>query len=651
MSSPHQASDRQIRVTLERLLAKLQERFPVESQTPDWEVFELRLRDHFPALFGRLLTLYGGHFDFFYHLLNLAETMVRLWVERPAELRSMDAIREGDPTWYQSGRLVGAMAYVDLFSGDLQGLREQIPYLQSLGITYLHLMPLYQTPEGDDDGGYAVSSYREVDAQLGTRADLEELTNELRQHGISLVLDFVFNHTSDQHHWARRAREGDETFQDYYLMFDSRREPDEYEQHLRSIFPDDRPGCFTYINRLKKWVWTTFHTYQWDLNYRNPEVFIAMVEEMLFLNNLGVEVLRMDAVPFVWKQKGTNCENLPEAHLVIEAFNAITRVVAPGVIFKSEAIVAPDQISEYIATDQCQLSYNPLMMSLLWEGLATRSAKLLRHSLQKRLDIATGCSWVNYVRSHDDIGWGFDNRDAEEQEIDPHGHRHFLTQFFAGRHESTFSDGDTFQEDPRTGDARIVGTTASLCGLGLAMAAADEREIKLALDRILLLYSITFTIGGIPLIYLGDEIGMLNDPSYREDLDKEGDSRWLHRPYFDWDKAAQRHVAGTPENLLFQGFLKLNQIRMNNSALAQGETEVIHTENDHVLGWFRTNSEQSVLCLGNFSDRTQSIAATRLRQLGLRKALVDIVAGKHILASKRLELEPLQFMVLLTQGG
>ena len=644
-------TERQSRTTLDRLLSLLKNRFPVESGTAEWQAFELRLEEVFPTLLPNLLELYGHHFDFYYHLERLLEKMAAMWLDRDSDLRATDAVREADPSWYQSGRLTGAMAYVDLFAGDLDGVREKIPYLQELGITYLHLMPLYHSPDGDDDGGYAVSSYREIDSKLGTMDDLRDLSAELRQHGISLVLDFVFNHTSDEHEWAKLAREGDETCQDYYLMFDSRDEPEEYERNLREIFPDEHPGCFTYLHRIRKWVWTTFHTYQWDLNYRNPEVFNAMVEEMLFLANVGVEVLRMDAVPFVWKQKGTTCENLPEAHRIIEAFNAVARVVAPSMVFKSEAIVAPDEISKYIGTDQCQVSYNPLLMALLWESLATRDARLLRRSMARRFEIAEGCAWVNYVRSHDDIGWGFDNSDAEAIGISPHDHRRFLTRFFVGDHEASFAEGELFQANPETGDARVCGTTASLCGLGKALAANDDKLINLALRRILLIHGVTFTIGGIPLVFLGDEIGMLNDPDYKKDPEKDSDSRWLHRPFFDWQKAERRSEPDTPENTLWQGFLKLNQMRMNNAALSRGDTEIIDTGNDHVFGWFRTSAEQSVFCLANFSDSSQCLAAPRLRQLGLRKALVDIVAGQTIIATHQLEMEPLQFMVLLRQGG
>lgn len=643
--------DKKSQIALKRLRGFLYAKFPGELDTPEWAAFEQRMDEYFPILFGHLIELYGHHFDFYYHLERLLELMAKMWMQRSPELKSVDVMREADPKWFQSGRLIGATAYVDLFSTDLKGLREKIPYLQEMGITYLHLMPVYKSPDGDDDGGYAVSSYRELDPELGTIDELRELAAEFRQFGISLVLDFVFNHTSDEHEWALAAAQGDETFQEYYLMFDSRGEPDEYERHLREIFPEEHPGCFTFQNSIRKWVWTTFHTYQWDLNYRNPEVFNAMVKEMLFLSNVGVEVLRMDAVPFLWKQKGTSCENLPEAHCLIEAFNAVVRIVAPGMIFKSEAIVAPDEISKYIATDQCQLSYNPLLMALLWESLATRDAKLLRHSMTERFAIDPGCAWVNYIRSHDDIGWGFDNGDAESLGINPHDHRRFLTDFYIGKHEASFSSGQTFQENPASGDARVCGTTASLCGLERALKKGDAGQVELAIRRIRLMQGVSFTIGGIPLIYLGDEIATLNDYDYVDDPEKMDDSRWLHRPRFDWDRAEQRSDHETPEGQVYQGLLRLTQMRLNNIALARGDTEIVDPGNDRVFGYFRIHAEQSILCLANFSDQAQSIPAPHLRKLGLKKALVDIVAGQAVMTAKRFEMEPLQFAVLLRQGG
>ena len=441
---------RESRLTLARLLPRLHKAFPDEVDTAEWQAFEARLDDHFPVLFDLLWRIYGPGYDFFFHVERILQTAAQAWLERDADLKSLDAIREGQPHWYQSNRVVGAMAYVDLFSGNLAGLRERISYLKELGVTYLHLMPLFKSPAEDDDGGYAISSYRELDPAVGTMEELRELSTELRHQGMSLVLDFVFNHTSDEHEWARRALKGDEEFQEYYRMFPDRKEPDQYETTLRPIFPEAHPGSFTYRTALGKWIWTTFNNFQWDLNYANPDVFNAMAGEMFHLANAGVEMLRMDAVPFLWKEKGTSCENLEKAHLLIQAFNSLARIAAPALIFKSEAIVAPDEIKKYVSEQECHLSCNPPLMVQLWNSIATRDARVISHCLPKRFQLPHGCSWVNYIRCHDDIGWGFEDRDLWELNVNPGDHRWFLNRFFSGEGD-TFSRGAKFQFNPTRG--------------------------------------------------------------------------------------------------------------------------------------------------------------------------------------------------------
>lgn len=637
---------RESRLTLARLLPRLHKAFPEEVGTAEWEAFEARLDDHFPVLFDLLWRIYGPGYDFFFHVEAIVSTAAHSWLDRDADLKSLDAIREGHPHWYQSNRVVGAMAYVDLFSKDLSGLRDKIGYLKEMGVSYLHLMPLFRSPEGDDDGGYAISSYRDVDPNIGTMEELKELAAELRQQGMSLVLDFVFNHTSDEHEWAKKARAGDEEFLKYYRAFPDREEPDQYEKTLRPIFPDAHPGSFTYRTSMGKWIWTTFNNFQWDLNYANPDVFNAMAREMLFLANAGVEMVRMDAVPFLWKEKGTSCENLEKAHLLIQAFNSLARIAAPALIFKSEAIVAPDEIIKYVSEEECHLSYNPPLMVQLWNSIATRDAKILSHCLPKRFQLPQGCSWVNYVRCHDDIGWGFEDRDLWEMGINPQDHRWFLNRFFAGEGDS-FSRGRMFQHNLQTGDARICGTTASLCGLEKGIYEKDEHQIEMAIRRILLLHGIIFTVGGIPLIYLGDEIGLTNDYDFGSDPGKDGDDRWLHRPEFDWEKAENRKDPESIEARIFTGFLKLARIRRDNHAFQECHTEFVDTGNPHVFGYFRSHGGQSILCLANFSEHPQDLPATRLRQLGMRKTFTDIVAGKSIVATQKLVMEPLQFAALM----
>jgi amylosucrase/maltose alpha-D-glucosyltransferase/alpha-amylase len=639
--------DEQSAQSLKRIIPRLEKEFRGSLDSAGWDGFLNRVHTHFPRLFELCYRLYGQQYDFFFHLESIVRVAAQGWADRPDELKALDAMREADPQWFQSRNMVGAMCYVDLFAGDIKELGQRIPYLKELGITYLHLMPVYKCPEGDNDGGYAVSSYRETNPLLGAMEDLKSLATELRRHGISLVLDFVFNHTSDEHDWAVKALSGDTGFQQYYRMFPDRQLPDAYETHIRAVFPDEHPGCFTYRSRIKKWVWTTFHNYQWDLNYENPEVLARMTEEMLYLANLGVEVLRMDAVAFIWKKLGTDCENLPQAHMVIRVFNAIIKMVAPASLFKSEAIVHPDEVPKYVDEEECALSYNPQLMALLWEGLATRSVSFLRHAMQKRFQTPQNCAWVNYVRSHDDIGWVFSNEDAAEIGISGFDHRRFLTQFYTGRFDTTFARGLPFQDDPIGDSTRVSGTTASLCGLEQALELGDAAQIDLSIRRILLLHGIILTIGGIPLFYLGDEIGMLNNYEYQLDSAKDGDTRWVHRAKFDWSKAEGRTDRKSVEGRIFNGLLRLIQVRQRNLAFARSDTEIIDTGNDHIFGYFRQSDEQNVLVLANFIENTESIYASRLRLFGLGKTVTDVVSGQTIKATQKLELEPYQFMVLL----
>lgn len=640
----------QTKRSLERLLPRLDARFAAQADPAEWAAFRTRLERHFPRLFRLLLHLYGSHYDFFYHLEEILASAARAWLERPARLKALDAQREGDPDWFQSQRMLGGVCYVDLFAGNLEGVRAKIPYFQELGLTYLHLMPLFACPEGDNDGGYAVSSYREVNPKLGTMAQLSALAEELRAAGISLVLDFVFNHTSDEHEWAQRALAGDPEYQEYYYMFPDRTMPDAYEKTLREIFPDVRPGSFTYRPEINRWVWTTFYSFQWDLNYSNPVVFRRMAEEMLFLANQGVEVLRLDAVAFIWKQLGTSCENLPEAHMIIQAFNALARIAAPALLFKSEAIVHPDEVARYISPEECQLSYNPLLMALLWETLATREVKLLHVSMRDRFRIRPGCAWVNYVRCHDDIGWTFDDGDAARVGINGFHHRQFLNAFYTGRFPGSFARGLPFQENPKTGDARISGTCASLAGLEKGLREQNPLETDHAVRRILLIHSVILSMGGIPLIYLGDEVATLNDYSYANDPAKAGDSRWVHRPFADWQRYERRHDPTTVEGRVYQGLKRLIALRQENPAFAGHDTTVIETGNPHVFGYVRQHGGQRVLVLASFSEHPQTLSASLVRIHGLGYVFQDLVTGRTLTLDGGLPLEPYQFVWLVAVG-
>jgi len=433
-----------------------------------------------------------------------------------------------------------------------------------------------------------------------------------------LVIDLIINHTSNEHEWAQRAIAGDPHYQEMYGIYPDRTIPDAYEKNLREIFPDEHPGAFTWFENLKSWVWTTFHSYQWDLDYGNPDVFNHMAEELFFLANQGVEIFRLDAVAFIWKELGTNCENLPEAHMILQGFNALTRIVAPSMLFKSEAIVHPDEVVKYISLDECQLSYNPLVMALLWNTLATRNVDLLNQALATRFKIHPATAWVNYVRCHDDIGWTFDDGDAARLGINGSDHRKFLNEFYRGRFPGSFARGLPFQENPKTGDCRISGTCASLAGLEKALREEGPKEVELAIKRIALLYDMVMTLGGIPLIYLGDEIGTLNDYSYLDNPAHKDDSRWVHRPKADWKRYAKRHDPTTIEGQVYARMQAIIAFRKTHPELAGGELETIESGNPSVLAFSRAYQDSPRLVIfANFSEQEQMVSARVIEQNNL----------------------------------
>ncbi|MEM7344296.1 MAG: alpha-amylase family glycosyl hydrolase [Chloroflexota bacterium] len=637
-------------------LERLQPRFEplLEDLKPaERTVFLRRIEQIFPEAFTLLVELYGHHYDFFYHLEQILKTMTQAYVDRSKTLRALDKRREAKPRWFQSEQMVGGVCYVDLFADNLAGIRQKIPYFKELGLTYVHLMPLYDVP-AISDGGYAVSSYRAINPDLGTMAELQKLATELRKNGMSLTLDFVFNHTSDEHIWAKKALAGDEEYQDYFLMFPDRTLPDQYEPYLREIFPEHAPGSFTYRPEIDRWVWTTFNPYQWDLQYANPAVFVAMLKEMLFLANVGVDVLRLDAVPFVWKQLGTDCENLPQAHTIIQAFNALIRITCPALIFKSEAIVHPDDVAKYLgegdrAGYECSISYNPTLMALLWETLATREVKLLAHSMAHRFRLPDNCAWVNYVRVHDDIGWSFADEDAHDLWMNPFDHRQFLNAFYTGEFPGSFASGLLFNYNPITKDGRINGTCASLAGLERALNTTDDVEIELAIRRILLIHSIILSIGGIPLLYLGDEWGTLNDYGYRQDEEKFDDSRWVHRPRTNWVRAESRNDETSIEGRIFQPLTRLINLRKDHPVFAGNDTQIIETDNPHLFGYIHRHEGESLLVITNFSEQPQSLPLARFRTYGLEASLQNIITNEPINLVRTYEMQPYEFLWLLAK--
>jgi amylosucrase len=607
------------------------------------EAFLARLELVLPDVAGPLEELYGDRAD----VPALLAMALDAAAARPEPLRVLDRRREIDPAWFQSAAMVGYACYADRYGGTLAGVRTRLDHLAELGVTYLHLMPLLKARDGADDGGYAVVDYTAVDPRLGTMADLEGLAADLRGRGIALCVDLVLNHTAREHAWARRAAAGDPHFRDFYLTFPDRTLPDAYERTLPEVFPDTAPGSFTHVPEMGGWVWTTFNDFQWDLDHTNPAVFTAMLGTMLELANHGVDVLRLDAVPFLWKRMGTDCQNQPEAHLLVQAFRGLVRLAAPGVLFKAEAIVGPEMLVQYLGAHgtyrpECDLAYHNQLMVLLWSSLATRDATLATRALSRLRPEPPNTGWITYLRCHDDIGWAVSDTDAAAVGWNGHEHRRFLARFYAGRHPGSFARGALFQENEATGDARTSGMAATLAGV----AAGDPA----AVDRLELLHSVVFSYGGIPLLWMGDELGLGDDPDWAADPLHAADNRWLHRPPMDWDRAARRHDPSTLEGQVFGRIARLSAARRSQPALRSGgRTRMLTPDDPHVLAYERRHARSGPLvALANFSDDRQSVS---LDLLPPGPAHVHSTRGRLDLGEGRLHLPPWGFAWVVTQNG
>ena len=552
---------------------------------------------------------------------------------RPA-LRGRDRARLLEPDWFQRPEQVGYVAYADRFAGDLCGVGQRVEYLRELGVTYLHLMPLLATrtdvdpgAEGGDDGGYAVADYRRVRPHLGTTEDLISLADTLHGAGISLTVDLVLNHVAREHAWAVAARRGDDRRARYFHVFPDRNLPDAYEQALPEVFPDFAPGSFSHDPDVRGgdggWVWTTFNSFQWDLNWANPDVFAEMLDVVLHLANVGVDCLRLDAVAFLWKRMGTDCQNQPEVHAVVQALRAATRVAAPSVVFKAEAIVAPDRLTAYLGTGPqagrvSDLAYHNSLNVQLWSSLATGRSDLARRALSGRPPKPVTTAWGTYVRGHDDIGWAVDDTDAAAVGLQGGAHRSFLSAFYAGRHPGSVARGLVFQDDPEAGSSRTSGTTASLAGLESALEAGSDEDVDRALGRIFLLHAAVYGYGGIPLVYSGDELGLLNDTSWAAEPAHAADNRWAHRPRLQWEVAEERHDLGSVPGRIFAGLRHLAAVRASLPALhAAVESEPLDVGNDAVLALARRHAAGSLVLLYNVTPRWQRVPVAPLHRLGV----------------------------------
>lgn len=569
----------------------------------NWEPeFTKRLEKHYDELKWLYAELYNNDQQAFAYFVDM---LYSYYSQRSEVLKQWDQMREEVPEWYKGNEMLGMLMYTNCFAGTLQGVREHLDYLQECGLNYVHLMPLLQSPAGRSDGGYAVSDFRKVEPALGTMEDLAELGNECHNRGMCVCLDFVMNHTSEDHEWAKRARAGEKEYQDRYFFYDDWTIPNEFEKTVPQVFPQTAPGNFSWCEEAGKVVMTTFYPYQWDLNYANPVVFNDMTADMLNLCNHGIDIIRLDATPYIWKQLGTDCRNLPQVHTLVRLMRMATEVVCPGTLLLGEVVMEPSKVVPYFGTlekPECHMLYNVTTMASTWHTVATHDVRLLRHQMETVFALPHEYTFLNYLRCHDDIGWGLDYSYLRQFGIEEVAHKKYLNDYLTGKGYNSDARGELYNDDPRLGDARLCGTTASLCGIEAAEYELDDYKLDRSIRLDIMLHAFLFTQSGIPVLYSGDEIGQKNDYTYHENPLKWDDSRYLHRGDLNWDEVERRTDLSTREGRIFSALRVLETIRAEHEVFDnEADTWIVEPYNDHILGIGRYYNGEKLIALFNFS--------------------------------------------------
>ncbi len=599
----------------------------IDSANKDKE-FSDRFLLHLNSIESLFDSIYGHHIGRNESFNKLLESLIENYQLRSTTFLKKDAAKAAKGNWYLSNDITGMSLYVDRFAGNINGLAEKLNYFEELGVNFLHLMPVFESPEGESDGGYAVSDFRKVDPRFGTNKDLDKLIQKMNEQEMYLMLDIVLNHTSHKHEWAEKAKAGDKYYQDFFYFYDNRDIPNQLDQTMPEIFPESSPGNFTYIPECNKWVMTVFHHYQWDLNYSNPNVFVAMLNNVLHYANLGVDILRIDAPAFIWKQIGTTCQNLQQAHTLLRLIKQCILVTSPGMAILGEAIVAPDEIIKYFGTahytaKECDVAYNATQMALQWDALATGDTRVMLSAQHPIMQKPFGCTWISYTRCHDDIGLGYDDYMIERAGFNPYQHRTYLKNYFAGWQDGSASAGALFSVNPKTGDARISGSLASLCGLEKAVEWKSETEIENALKKIILMQAQSFFMGGIPMLFYGDELAYINDYSYLQDPGKSYDNRWMHRPIMNWEHNEKRKMSGTFENRIFSETRKLIATRQSLNVLSDTKNVTWMTpHNIHVAGFIRHGENKKLYCLFNYKNTASFVTWYAFKEYGERPSIL-----------------------------
>jgi maltose alpha-D-glucosyltransferase / alpha-amylase len=503
-------------------------------------------------------------------------------VEEAANQYELEPQPEG---WYKDA--VVYSLYVDMFNQTFDGLIEKLDHLRDLGITCLWLLPILDSPMRD--AGFDIKDYRNIRAELlGLPADtspelkqaeFRQFLQRAHEYGIRVIFDIAMNHTSEEHPWFVESRKGPENlYRDFYIW---NRDTNKYKE-TRLLFKGMVPS-----NWEQDGDWFFFHRFfefQPDLNYRNPDVLIEVCKILLFWLQQGLDGFRADAIPYLWKEDGTDCENLPQTHTILKIFRAVLDSVRPNTLLLAEACQPPKEVVKYFGdNDECHAGYHFPLMPMIFKSLATQKSTSVIDILKPDVTpaIAPDNQWFIFLRLHDELT--LEMVTPSDRAII---HNHYC-------HKPLW--------DFRVGE----GISARLAEL----LDRDARKITMA-------YSIMLTLPGTPIIYYGDEFARLNDEAFFETYkEKTGkhDSRYLVRGFLDWQHInEQLSIPDSLTSKVYSGIKQQLSVRAQNPAFGRGDLNWIKpagNESDNLLAYQRNFNGSSVIVINNLSEREVTIQA------------------------------------------
>lgn len=538
----------------------------------DWEsLYVQRYNRHIDELKWLYMELYSNESM----LSELCYQIHNFFIERDEGLKNRDVTRENNPDWYRKSKMTGMALYIDHFADTIKGVEQSIEHLQKCNINYVHFMPFFETTRYRTDDQYAITDFRKTMEKIGKIEDLCHLTKLCHEKSINVSVDFIMNRTSNEHEWAKKAMHGD-------------------------------------VEYMNRYVTKTDHSYEWDLNYKNPRVLNEMMYNYMFIANLGTDLIQINEIEDIWKGESQNCSKVSQIHTIARIMRIISEIVCPGVLLLGNVKNDMKNAITYFGEDEkpeFHMVYQKTFMNEVWNSVATRNVKLLQTKLDVINKYPKEYVFVNYLRNHEKLNWNLDYDFLyKNQKINQKMHREYLNEYFLGRTGYSNSRGEVENNSDNSEKICFCGTTASMCGLEKAIDENNKKEINQAIKLEIMLYAYLFIQSGIPVIYSGDEIGQMNDYSYKENRDKMRDIQNVCRGKFDWSKAVKVVDEYSIEGKIMRGLNKIQVVKNRENTFCQiADVRVVDTKNNSVICIAREFAGEKILGIFNFSEHEKIV--------------------------------------------